>query len=64
VNFLQSLSRFIATPSDDGEETDDDAPPTSLRTKLAMAAVTFLSAFVATATLQGYRRRKRTKDVR
>ncbi len=63
VNFLQSVSRFIATPSDDSEETDDDVPPTSLRTKLVMAAVTFLSAFVATVTLQGYRHRKRTKDV-
>jgi len=63
VNFLQGVYRFIATPDDDADETDDDAPPTTLRTKLAMAAITFLSAFVATVTLQGCRRRKRSKDV-
>lgn len=64
MNLFQSVYRFVAAPDGDADETDDDdAGPTALRTKLAMAAVTFLSAFVATVTLQGYRRRKRAKDV-
>lgn len=63
MNFLQGAYRFVAAPDDDADETDDGARPTTLRTKLAMAAVTFLSAFVATVTLQGYRHRKRSKDV-
>ncbi|GAA0680438.1 hypothetical protein ACFQDG_06105 [Natronoarchaeum mannanilyticum] len=63
MKFFKGAYRHIAAPDNDVPEPVDDAPPTSLRTKLAMAAVTFLSAVVATMTLQRYRRRKRTKDV-
>ena len=69
MNALRRTYRILAGRQSSGERRDGeeqrgagapvDVPPTTIRTKLAMFAVTFLSALVGTAILQAYRRGRR-----
>jgi hypothetical protein len=68
VNALRRTYQVLVGKQNSDERRDDTgrlssdvdpAPPTTITTKLAMFAVTFLTALVGTAVLQAFRRSRR-----